>query len=99
LGVHADGLPVVPQAVAAASQVLQMGSVESRVDDLPVDPGVQLDQGAVVAPHLQVAEVDVLQDGGGGVVVAGGAAQLELGQLRPQVLQAAPRLAGVRIWV
>ena len=69
-----------------------MGGVQGGVGDPPVDAPVQLDQGAVVAPHLQVVEVDVGQHGGRGVVVAGVAAQLELGQLRPDVVQGAPGL-------
>ena len=35
-----------------------------------MDAGVQLDQGAVVTPDLQVVEVDVGEDSSGGVVVA-----------------------------
>ena len=47
----------------------------------------------VVSPFLQVAEVDVGEYCRGGVVVGVGAAQLELGQLRGQVIQAPPALA------
>ena len=92
LGVQVDGPPVIAQPGVADRQPKQMVGVQGRVGDPAVDAAVQVDQGAVVAPHLQVVEVDVGQHGGRGVVVAGVAAQLELGQLRPDVFQGAPGL-------
>ena len=83
---------VLAQAEAAEPQAAEVGGVQGGVGDPPVDAPVQLGQGAVVAPHQQVVEVDVVEHGGRGVVVAGVAAQLELGQLRADVLQGAPGL-------
>jgi hypothetical protein len=66
-----------------------MPGVQGGVANPPVDASVQVDQGAVVAPHPQVVEVDVGEHGGGGVVVAGGAAKLKLGQLGLDVIKGA----------
>jgi hypothetical protein len=48
----------------------------------------------VVPPLLQVVEVDAVEYVSGGVVVGVGAAQLELGQLRGEVVQVPPAVAG-----
>ena len=88
-----QGLPValdrrlgLPQRDIAAAEI-------ARVDHLP--PGLAEPAGQalmhpsgqpVVPPLLQVAEIDVAKDGRGGVVVGVGAAQLELRQLRRQII-------------
>jgi hypothetical protein len=64
-------LPVLAQAVAAESQAGQVVDVQAGVGDPPADAPVQADQHTVVAPQLQVVNVDVGQHGSRGVVVAG----------------------------
>src|SRR5262249_37874587 len=58
--------------------------------DPPMHAPVQAGQQGVVAPQLQGVKVDVMQTGARVVVIAGAAAQLNPGQLRPQILQPAP---------
>jgi hypothetical protein len=89
-GEQVDRLPVLAQALVADPQVGHVVGVQAGVGNAAMDAPVHLDQGAVVTPQPQVVEVDIVEHGGGGVVVAGVAAQLELGQLRPEVFQGAP---------
>ena len=100
LGVQVDGLPVITQAGIALPQTVQVIGVEIGVRHMPVNAPTQVDQCAVVAPPLQVIEVDVLQHGGRGVVIAGVAAQLELGELQPNMQSRVRQDSrGVRIWL
>ena len=74
-----DRVAGLPQRRVAEAEVAFAGAVGPWVGEVVLEAVVQLQDEAVVAPYDEVVEVDVEQHLGGGVVVAGLAAQLELG--------------------
>ena len=94
LVVQVDGAGGTPRATGSRSpRLVVLAAFGPGVGEVAVQPFVQLGGEPVVAPLDQVVEVDAEQDLGGGVVVAAVVAQLELGQLRGQVIQGLPVLA------
>src|SRR5262245_60173705 len=89
-----DGAPELSQTLVEVAKAEQVEDVRPRVVEVVVESLVQIACQADVPPELQVTVADLEEDVRGGVEIACFEAQLELGELRSEVVEALPHLAG-----